>query len=325
MKIHRVPFTYREYFLRTRDFLSETFRIYQDAINWRIERWEYAFHYVAPRLANWGEQPPLFESFQKALRLLESKTGLWQTESGKIAGVVNIEHPDPTHPDYGEFFIQRHPDYLHLLPEMLDFAENYLFHPGNKRLFIYADPEDKHFTDLLIGRGFVAMPEQVAAESEFDFHNATLPEKPALPEGFRLQSMAEDNNLSERCKAFGCGFNHLEPENWPSVLSYECLQDAPDYRKDQDIVVVAPDGAFASFCLIWYDVPNRMATLEPVGTIPEYRRMGLAREAVYEAMRRVVARGANRVFVGSTQPFYRAIGFVPSQPNIRYEKTCSGD
>lgn len=46
------PFTYQQYFLRTRDFLSNTFALYQRPVNWRIERWQYAFHFVAPLLAN---------------------------------------------------------------------------------------------------------------------------------------------------------------------------------------------------------------------------------------------------------------------------------
>jgi predicted N-acetyltransferase YhbS len=98
------------------------------------------------------------------------------------------------------------------------------------------------------------------------------------------------------------------------------LQQAPDYRKDQDIVVVAPDGTFASFCLIWFDEPNQLASLEPVGTLPEYRRMGLAREAIYEAIRRVSAKGAERVIVGSSMQFYQDIGFVPQETLIRFVK-----
>lgn len=208
-----------------------------------------------------------------------------------------------------------------LLPEMLDFAESQLSDPTQNRLFIFADPEDEVLVSLLTERGFTAMPDQESIESEFDFSNHALPSQPNLPSGFHLQSMAEDNNLPERCKALGCGFNRPEPEFWPSVLAYELLQVAPDYRKDQDIVVVTPDGSFAAFCLIWYDAPNQLASIEPVGTIPEYRRMGLAREAIYEAMRRVVAMGAQRVIVGSAQPFYHAIGFIPNKPTVRFEKS----
>lgn len=321
MKTNLKSFKYERDFLNVRDFLSQTFHHYQRSVNWRIERWEYAFHFVAPLLANWGEQPPLRETAEKAIAYLESLTGLWETENGQVAGVVNIEHPDLTHPGFGEFFIQRHPEHLHLLPEMLDFAESNLRDPGQERIFIYAEPDDQPLRDLLEERGFAAFPEQTAAESEMDLAVRNLPNTPSLPEGFHIQSMADDNNLAKRCEVFGRAFNRPDPLEWPSVISYEYLQQAPDYRKDQDIVVVAPDGTFASFCLIWFDEPNQLAILEPVGTLPEYRRKGLAREAIYEAIRRMIAKGANRVNVGSSLKFYQDIGFVPQEMLIRFAKS----
>lgn len=49
--------------------------------------------------------------------------------------------------------------------------------------------------------------------------------------------------------------------------------------------------------------------LEPVGTIPEYRRMGLGRVVIGEAVRRLANKGASKVYVGSDQEFYIALGF----------------
>ena len=309
-------------FLRVRDFLSDTFGIYQRSVNWRIERWEYAFCFVAQMLAHWGKPSPTRESAEKAVHFLESLTGLWETDTGEIAGVVNIEHPDLTHSGFGEFFIQRHPDHLDLFPKMLDFAEANLRDPGKNRLFIYVEPDDQTLRELLEARGFIAFPEKIRFERELDLHKRPIPETPCLPEGFRLQSMAEDNDLARRCKAFGCGFNHEDPLEWPSLISYESLQKAPDYHKDQDIAVVAPNGEFASFCLIWIDTPNHIAMLEPVGTQPEFRRMGLAREAVYEAVRRAADKGAKRI-VGGDQRFYEVIGFDPMEKLIRFQKDYS--
>lgn len=320
MKAKLKAFNYQRDFLRVRDFLSQTFKLYGRSVNWRIERWEYTFHFVAPFLANWGENPPSRKTADAALKYLESLTGLWETESGDIAGVVNIEHPDLTHPGFGEFFIQRHPDHLDLIPEMLDFAESNLVDPGQKRLFIYADPDDHILRQHLDVHGFEAFTEQTETESLFNLSDQPLPETPDLPEGFTCQSMADDNNLEKRCKAFGRAFNHPDPLEWPSVISYERLQDAPDYHLEQDIVIAAPDGEFASFCLIWLDKENKLASLEPVGTQPEYRRMGLAREAIYEAIRRVSTKGAEKVIVGSSAQFYQDIGFVPTTTLIRFAK-----
>jgi ribosomal protein S18 acetylase RimI-like enzyme len=254
---------------------------------------------------------------------LYQKTGLWETEDGEIAGVTHLEHPDPTHPGYGEFFIERHPEYLNLLPEMVDFAEAELIDPNTNHLFIYVDPKDEPLLKLLSARGFEPDTASQGIESEFDLVNTALPDETHLPEGFQLQSMADENDLAQRCKAFGRGFNHPDSLEWPSLKSYEILQQAPDYRKQQDIVIKSPNGEYAAFSLIWHDAPNHLATLEPVGTQPEFRRMGLAREAVYEGMRRMSRKGVTRVVVSSDQAFYKAIGFVPCEFSYKMEKIIS--
>ena len=107
------------------------------------------------------------------------------------------------------------------------------------------------------------------------------------------------------------------------MKSYEILQQAPDYRKEQVIVIKAPNGEYTAFSLIWHDAPNHLATLEPVGTQPEFRRMGLAREAVYDGMRWMRRKGVTRVVVGSDQAFYKAIGFVPCEFSYKMEKIIS--
>jgi len=320
MKVTRMPFVFERDFIRVRDFLSQTYTHYGHSMNWRIERWEYAFGFVAPFLANWREDPPQQRSIDNALRSMDKYTGLWETVTGEIAGVVSVEHADLTHSSFGEFFIQRHPDHLNLFPEMLDYAKTHLAHPESGQLFIFADPEDRELVSQLEVRGFKANPDWPANESRFDLTTQTLPSSPSLPEGFRLQSMADDNDLVKRCEVFGRGFNHADPLEWPSILSYQRLQRMPDYHPEQDIIVIAPDGQFVAFSLIWVDAPNRLATLEPVGTHPDFRRKGLAREAIYEAMRRVRKLGVETVIVGSDQQFYKAIGFEICERRIRYDK-----
>jgi len=320
MKASQLPFIYERDFVRVRDFLSQTYGHYGHSMNWRIERWEYAFGFVAPFLANWREDPPQRQSIDRALDTMNELTALWETETGEIAGVVCIEHADLTHDSFGEFFIQRHPDRLNLIPEMLDYAEAHLAHPKSGLLFIYADPEDRELVSHLETRGFQPNPDRTANESQFNLLSQPLPTTPTLPKGFKLQSMADENNLEKRCEIFGRGFNHPDPLEWPSMMSYQRLQQMPDYHPEQDIIVTAPDGQFVSFSLIWYDAPNKLASLEPVGTHPNFRKLGLAREAIYEGMRRVKALGAENVIVGSDQQFYEAIGFQICERRIRYDK-----
>jgi len=54
------------------------------------------------------------------------------------------------------------------------------------------------------------------------------------------------------------------------------MQWAPNFRKDLQVVVEAPNGVFASYCGMWYESVNRIAYVEPVATDPDYRRMGRA-------------------------------------------------
>ena len=75
---------------------------------------------------------------------------------------------------------------------------------------------------------------------------------------------------------------------------------------------MAHDGAYASYAGMWFVPENRVAYVEPVATDPDYRRMGLARAAVSESLRRVAELGAEVAWVGSDQPLYLNIGFVPA-------------
>jgi predicted N-acetyltransferase YhbS len=68
------------------------------------------------------------------------------------------------------------------------------------------------------------------------------------------------------------------------------------------------------------DETNKFASLEPVGTVPEHCRKGLASAAVFEAIRRVADLVAERVFFGSDQEFYLALGFELAYPTHHWVK-----
>jgi GNAT superfamily N-acetyltransferase len=85
--------------------------------------------------------------------------------------------------------------------------------------------------------------------------------------------------------------------------------DTPKARRDLKIAVAAPNGDFVDFCGMFYEPTGRFAYVEPVATDPDYRRLGLSKAAVLEGIRRCGVLGATVSYVGSNQPFYRAIGF----------------
>ncbi|MBN1877679.1 MAG: GNAT family N-acetyltransferase [Anaerolineae bacterium] len=288
-------------FLRVRDLLVQTYPWFGKLSNWRLERWNYARYFVSSML---GDPDP--EQSAENIRVWEETIGIWESDKDGIVGVVNCEHSDPHFAQVlGEAFIQRHPDYDGLLDEMLTYAEATFGYDGKFRTPV--QDADIVFQDAAQERGYQKNTEWPGDDSVFIVAQP-LPE-PKLPEGFKIKSMADENKLALRGKAFGLGFNHPDPKDWPSAATYAELQKAPDYRKDLDLYIVSPEGEYVSFCIAWYDAQNQIGILEPVGTIPGYRRRGLARAVVTEAIRRVAALGAKEMWVGSGQDFYMAAGF----------------
>lgn len=63
---------------------------------------------------------------------------------------------------------------------------------------------------------------------------------------------------------------------------------------------------------------NRVGQLEPLGTHPDYRHMGLATQIQFEGIRRLQTLGATHMpMTGGFEPFYRAVGFVEKKGKER--------
>jgi predicted N-acetyltransferase YhbS len=136
--------------------------------------------------------------------------------------------------------------------------------------------------------------------------------------------MAEECDIERRREIFGRSFDHEDPKEWPSAFAYEELQRAPDYRKEHDLCVAAPDGTYAACCIIWYDEVNGIGHLEPLGTHPAYRQRGIARELLLEGLRRLRGLGATRMpMTGGFDPFYEAVGFRKLRACYAWVKTLA--
>ena len=110
------------------------------------------------------------------------------------------------------------------------------------------------------------------------------------------------------------------------------VQAAPLYRRDLDLVAVAPDGELAAFCTVWFDDVTRTAAFEPVGTHPAHQRRGLGRAVMAEGLRRAARLGATLCAVGSYSEaagaLYASLGFTEydlSEPWVSViTRVCDG-
>ena len=301
MEVSMHKYNHGQDFLPVRDFLADTYALLDKPVNWRIERWNYARYHVIPMIGVPSTDPVPPEASRKAISAWEELTRVWKDDEDKVLAVMAFEHPWP-----GDLFLLRHPQHDYLLDEMFAYAEENLVHPEKNTLRIHIYEHDQPLTARAQTRGY-QRAEWFEEDTEY-LIGEELPEV-ILPEGYAIQTMADENDLERRRKALGLGFNHEDPIEWASLFSYQEWQRAPDYRKDQDLYVVAPDGEYASSCVLWWDERNRMGILEPVATVPEHRRKGLGRAVVYEAIRKAAALGAEKVVVGAGLEFYLAIGF----------------
>jgi len=305
-------------FIRVRDFLNETYSSFDAPVNWALERWNYARYFVAPFLGAYGKEGDGEAEGRKAIAFWESLIRVWETGDGEIVGVTCVETPDVTDQSYGEVFVQRHPEHIDLIDEMVAFAEANYAHPERNRVFAWVCEDDRDLTEILEARGYERRDEPLTHHLEYELGG--IPQL-SLPDGYQLLSMADECDIDKRREIFGRGFNHEDPKEWPSAFSYRELMKAPDYRKEHDLFIVAPDGTYAACCIVWYDAVNRIGHLEPLGTHPDHRRIGLATQIQYEGMLRMKALGATHMpMTGGFEPFYRAVGFMEQRTQYPWVK-----
>jgi ribosomal protein S18 acetylase RimI-like enzyme len=108
--------------------------------------------------------------------------------------------------------------------------------------------------------------------------------------------------------------------------AYLAVAASPGYSVDLDLVVAAPDGELVATCTAWLDLASRSAELEPVGTSPRHRRLGLASAVCLAAMHALAARGATAVTVHprgddgypAARAVYERIGFATVGRTMAY-------
>ncbi len=134
-----------------------------------------------------------------------------------------------------------------------------------------------------------------------------------LPAGYIVRSVRGEVDVEERVAAHRDAF---APSRM-TTAKHRAIMQAPTYRSDLDLVVVAPDGAFAAFCIVWFDAVNKIGVFEPVGTHSAHRRLGLATALLREGMRRLQVLGAHTAYLTSdgrpgavaATGLYESVGF----------------
>ena len=238
-------------------------------------------------------------------RYLE-RIGIWEEEE-KIVGAVLFDH------SLDVLFPIVLPGYEKLYQEMYDYAKKHMVKEENPEFLFHAKDTNTELQKLLKKNGMVATEEKDMV-AIFDLSE----EIPAvnLKNGYKLTTLEEHRGYEQYMKCLFKGFGHEESGEAFSFTDEDLENCKKAYeRRNVDlslkISVVDEAGNYVAHAGMWYDRNSDIALVEPVCTIPECRKMGFGKAAIYEGLRRVKAMGAKIAVVGSGQQFYYSLGFVP--------------
>jgi GNAT superfamily N-acetyltransferase len=240
---------------------------------------------------------------------LTHRMGLWEAD-GTLIGIACYELT------LGVAFFSVKRGFEHLKPEMLQWAERELSFVGDgrHRLGIWVTDAQTDDSKFLEGNGYKAI--QRRPVNIFPYDKVFVDAK--LPEGFTIISLEDENDFKKINACLWKGFDN-GPEPDDDIDCRMLMQSGPHFRKDLTTVIKAPNGDYACFAGMWLDGKNACAYLEPLATVPEYRRMGLATCALAEGIRKTKAFGATYM-LGCEREFYNAIGFETTMHRELLEK-----
>jgi mycothiol synthase len=208
-----------------------------------------------------------------------------------------------------------HPAHRSAETEMLTWAEERLraaTTPGETaRLTAWSFEHHHERVALLRARGYER------GAMHFNINARRLDEAPPaapLPPGYRIRHVRGVEDVPARVEVHRSAF---APSRM-TTAKHLAVMAAPTYRPELDLVVEAPDGSFAAYCLVWFNQANRTGEFEPVGCHADHRRKGLTTAVLFEGMRRLHALGATSCAVVSSgeekyaasRQLYSSVGFA---------------
>lgn len=239
----------------------------------------------------------------------------WEADSNRIVAVLNQGDPGVCH-------LHVHPEVCTeaLLDEMVAVAEREcaaVLEDGRRVVWVWTIEGGSLLPGVLAERGFEIQPEG-GHSVEHNGRRSLAEPVPVvpIPDGFTVRSMGGLEELPKRSLASWRAFHSGEPDEGCDLSGawYRNVQRAPLYRRDLDVVAVAPNGDIASFAVCYFDDVSRSGVFVLDGTATKYQRRGLGRAVMAEALRRLRWLGAQTAYVSwykaPASALYRSVGFL---------------
>lgn len=262
-------------------------------------------------LDRWGGVPAPFWEYALVSDWMEKsylhRCRMWK-DGEEIVGFCFHENP------VSDVYFSLRPGYEELAPEMVAYAGEHMPRLGGEHQLVLVGNQ-REFRQAAKAAGYT----QADGYESFVYDCAKPLDYP-LPEGFRFT----EQGLLDVAKCVECcwkGFDH-EAEEGPWDGDYEYAYDllnAPHATPEYALAIENEKGEYVCYAGMWWVPENRLAYMEPLCTVPEYRHRGLAAAALSELWRRLRPLGAERM-TGGGNPFYQKIGYSLEIPWTFWKK-----
>ncbi len=261
--------------------------------------------YVHPGDLNWWTHYPPDATFNRtAIRLWEHNGELlaWSMVAAADASMEVFVHPT----------IFATLEHAAIFDEATAMAEQAAQAAAATSLYsICVATEDAVTRALYARHGF-----EPSSNHDVHFNRALTAPDPVLvlPAGFVLRDARDEIGFRGRAQATHGAFGitrDWEPY-WQKNLAFF---HSAVYDGAHNLVAVAPDGRGAAACTIWLDPISRVGLFEPVGTHPDFQKMGLGKAVLNEGLRRMHAAGMTTAIVSTPRDnaaaiaLYQSVGF----------------
>jgi GNAT superfamily N-acetyltransferase len=223
---------------------------------------------------------------------------------------------------------QVHPDHAELIDEVIEWYD--VVAAGLERTALPTDAEE-FALERWAAHGY--QPDVEAAGDKGDWtqlnrRDLVEVEKPVLPTGFRFRDADEVGPEA----AVRAHVHAWHPSKF-TAQSYEGVRRTAAYRGDLHVLVEAPDGTMAASTIMWFDEANKTVEFEPVGTHPDYRRLGLAHAMMLHGMHLARDAGATHATVvcagapvrPGPRALYYGLGFRELSRDVPLIKAATAD
>lgn len=186
--------------------------------------------------------------------------------------------------DSGANWIQIHPEHKYLEKELVLWIEEQLKATKDNSFTISRFNvlgSDEMRLSLLVDLGY----ENLGVE---EYTRVRLVDMPvpnySLPEGYMIRGVNAKQDFTKYREVMGSVFPHCKKM---TEKLFKIYTSATFYNENLDIIAIAPNDEFAAFATFRLDPISNIVEVEPVGTHPNHRKLGLASAVICEGLNRL--------------------------------------